>query len=118
MPYKDKGKQVEYKKRWNKVYYQLNRSAEIERVKARKNRNAEWLLEYRSKCFCVLCGENTPACLDFHHRDTDKKERSLSNAVKIWGWGIKRLKKEIEKCIVLCSNCHRKVHAGIIAVNK
>ena len=46
------------------------------------------------------------ACLDFHHlRD---KEFNIANEIK--NLSIDNLKKEIDKCIVLCANCHRKLH--------
>lgn len=56
---------------------------------------------------CQKCGERHLACLDFHHRAGTIKLGSVGKA----GWcGIKRLKEEIAKCDVLCSNCHRKHH--------
>lgn len=59
--------------------------------------------EYASK---LLCGEKDVACLDFHHlRD---KEFNIANEIK--NLSIDNLKKEIDKCIVLCANCHRKLH--------
>lgn len=57
-----------------------------------------------------------PVCLEFHHIINPKdKEFSPANAYS-WGWGIERIKKEISKCIVLCANCHRKLHAGHIKI--
>lgn len=61
---------------------------------------------------CALCEESTPCCLDLHHLDPAQKEVTISNVVQYWSW--KRLKMEIDKCIVVCSNCHRKIHAGMI----
>lgn len=49
------------------------------------------------------------ACLEFHHKDPSKKEVTLSRAVNN-GWSIERMEKEIAKCVVLCANCHRKLH--------
>ncbi len=77
----------------------------------------QWLLEYKATKSCQLCPENTIICLDFHHRNADEKDRSISNAVLKWGWGFKRLEEEIAKCVILCSNCHRKVHAGILSIS-
>ncbi|CCV12969.1 hypothetical protein MESS4_510136 [Mesorhizobium sp. STM 4661] len=54
------------------------------------------------------CGEDHPGCLDFHHV-TDDKEVNVGDAVRL-GWSIKRLMTEINKCVVMCSNCHRKHH--------
>lgn len=55
------------------------------------------------------CGESHPACLDFHHNAGDK-EINVADAIQC-GWGIERLMREIKKCIVVCANCHRKLHA-------
>ena len=60
---------------------------------------------------CIRCGySGVYAVFDFHHRDPTEKEFS---------WGSKRtsnwesLKKELDKCDLLCSNCHREVHDEI-----
>jgi hypothetical protein len=52
--------------------------------------------------------------LAFHHLDTSKKERNISELAP--GWSIDRILKEIAKCKVLCHNCHTKVHAGILSL--
>jgi len=63
------------------------------------------MLEVLKKCF--YCGyDKCVAALDFHHIDTNK-EFKISN---VRCYSKKKLKAEIDKCIVLCSNCHREVH--------
>jgi hypothetical protein len=57
----------------------------------------------------LRCGESHPATLDFHHRDPNEKDFLLSSAARN-GWGKERILREIEKCDVICSNCHRKEH--------
>lgn len=61
---------------------------------------------------CQVCGEDATECLDLHHTDPTKKDFNISN------WrahnGGKRLWDEVAKCVVLCANCHRKVHSGRI----
>lgn len=62
-------------------------------------------------CGCAKCGEKDSACIDFHHADATTKDFEVSMACKYeWSW-IKVL-HEIEKCVCLCANCHRKFHAG------
>lgn len=59
---------------------------------------------------CSKCGYNK--CIDaleFHHIDSTTKKFSISNT---GNHGIDDLKKEAEKCIILCANCHREVHAN------
>jgi len=57
---------------------------------------------------CLSCNESHPACLDFHHKDGTVKSDRISKMLGRYSW--KRILKEIEKCDVLCSNCHRKFH--------
>lgn len=59
---------------------------------------------------CIYCGETELMCLDFHHRDPEQKEFGISRGV-LRG---KDLLKEIAKCDVVCANCHRKLHAGLL----
>jgi len=113
VPYLDKKKAREYKKRWNKNYYKNNTALEKKRIFDRRRKIAVWLENYKSNLHCAKCGETTTVCLDFHHINSSSKDRSLSLSIK-WGWGKDRIKKEIEKCVILCSNCHRKLHAGLI----
>lgn len=58
---------------------------------------------------CARCGEKHPACLEFHHRSAAEKEHNISQlCASNAGW--ERIQTEIDKCDVLCSNCHRKMH--------
>jgi len=59
---------------------------------------------------CVLCGYNfCQAGLEFHHlnpRDKDPEWRKLKNR------SFRRVLKELEKCVLVCGNCHSEIHAG------
>ena len=70
--------------------------------------------EYKSSRGCVVCGENFPAALDFHH--TGEKTANVSQ-VSMRSWSIDRVVAEIDKCVLLCANCHRKVHAGFLSLD-
>lgn len=63
---------------------------------------------YKESHCCEVCGEARTVCLDFHHRDPDSKKFSLSDAET---YSIARIDKEIKKCILVCANCHRVIHA-------
>jgi len=65
------------------------------------------LTEYKKLHSCK-CGEDHIACLDFHHI-SDKKEINIADTIKR-GWPFTRILEEIKKCIIICSNCHRKIH--------
>lgn len=104
MPYKDKEKRLECRRKW----YAENKDSEKTHVIRRKNEIRKWFQEYKKSLRCSKCGENHPATIDFHHR-IGKKENGISKMVGD-GYSIERIKKELEKCEVLCANCHRKVH--------
>jgi hypothetical protein len=64
---------------------------------------------------CILCGEEEPCCLSFHHRDPAAKEFSIGNAYARC-ISLTRLAAELAKCVCLCHNCHAKLHAGIVCL--
>lgn len=66
---------------------------------------------YKRFCGCRLCDEREPIALDLHHLDSKEKDDCVAKMIDR-GSKIKVL-NEIRKCVVLCSNCHRKHHAGI-----
>lgn len=71
--------------------------------------NQEKSRQYKSEIGCKYCSENDPVALDFHHKFGDK-EYTISSKMSTLRWT--QLLIEIAKCDVLCSNCHRKFHAG------
>lgn len=75
----------------------------------RQKEQTEWLYSLKNQCF--ICGETEPVCLDFHHIDPNNKDFTIG---KNRSKSKENLIKEIEKCVCVCSNCHRKIHAGII----
>lgn len=101
----------------SKEYYNSNRERHKEATTARKNRlivdNLAKFRELKSSCRCSLCPEAEPICLDFHH--TKDKEQEIIRAIHR-GWSWDRVLLEMKKCVVLCANCHRKVHAGLLSV--
>ena len=75
---------------------------------ALKNKeNREWLTELKSKSSCAKCGDSRHYVLDYHHIDPKTKSLEVSNAVN---YSRSKILTEIEKCIPLCSNCHREFH--------
>jgi len=68
---------------------------------------------------CHYCGEMEVCCLEFHHINQAEKLFNIGEASSIFkGVTLEALHKEIEKCEVVCANCHRKIHAGLIEVVK
>ena len=58
---------------------------------------------------CAKCGEKRPYMLDFHHKDPSIKDTTIARLTSNRN-NIEDIQKEIDKCIVLCSNCHREFH--------
>ena len=66
--------------------------------------------EFKKDLKCSECGFNHPAALDFHHVNPNEKEYSIAYLKHL---GSKeKLLQEVDKCIVLCANCHRIHHHG------
>ncbi len=60
---------------------------------------------------CVVCGYNRcAAALDFHHRNPHRKDKAIVNNIADWKWSD--LKRELDKCDLVCANCHREIHHG------
>lgn len=62
---------------------------------------------------CCICGESSPECLDLHHVDPAIKDGNIGDIVSKYNW--QKVLAEIAKCVVVCANCHRKIHSGRIA---
>ena len=61
---------------------------------------------------CGACGSAyVPAALDFHHSDPTRKEFALSVDGIYRSW--EKVRKELERCVMLCANCHAEIHAGV-----
>ena len=101
----------ECEKVYKKKNYLHTKERYLERNSEIRERNKAFLKEIKSELKCSMCGEDHPATLDFHHRDPQEKDQMVSKAI-FRGWSIERIKKEIDKCDVLCSNCHRKLHGN------
>lgn len=116
MPYIDPKKRRLYNQLWNRAFYKKNKKSEIARVAKRKQELRDWLDAYKSKLACERCGEKHMACLDFHHKDASQKDFTVG-AIKEYGWGREKVLLEIQKCMVVCANCHRKLHAKVAKQN-
>lgn len=77
-----------------------------------KNGVRKWFYEkIKPEEKCARCGESHPACLTYHHT-SDDKFMPVSSMVSD-GHDKEAIKREIEKCEVLCSNCHSKEHNNL-----
>lgn len=93
----------------DRAYY-LSNAVRRQAIRARAKEDIykarDYIKTYKQTHCCEKCGENRYFLLDFHHIDNNK-EKELS---KVTSWSIKRIQKEIDKCAILCANCHRDFH--------
>lgn len=83
-----------------------------------KNKNAEKVVNWRRRVKiklidylggkCKICGYDklVPSAYDFHHRDPSIKEFGISGKTV----NFEKLKKEADKCDLLCCRCHQEIH--------
>ena len=109
MPYKDpelrKRKQAEYSKK----HYTNNKEKVIKANGRRRRAMTAKFANFKATKSCIQCGESHPATLDFHHVERNKLNKKVHSLVSN-GHYWDRIMEEIKKCVVLCSNCHRKHH--------
>lgn len=91
---------------YRRQHYTENKQYYLDKAKAYRQMCKGKLDEYKSQLVCSECGENRWWLLDFHHSDPSEKEGEISKLFD----APNKLKKELEKCIVLCANCHRNLH--------
>jgi len=99
------------KKIYQSEWYEQNKILQRSKVNNRRRDLKNWLKNFKSTLHCSECPEDHISCLQFHHT-TDNKEVSVADAIK-HGWSKDRILGEIEKCVVLCANCHFKHHYNI-----
>lgn len=96
---------------YGSAYYAKYKSQVDERNRQRRKIAKEYIQNLKRETGCICCGEKDDCCLDLHHLDPHTKERTVSMMLS---WTLEAIQKEIAKCVVICSNCHRKLHAGKI----
>jgi hypothetical protein len=98
-----------------KNYYNSNteyKQTVKDRALANKHKIVNAIQSYKAFYGCSLCKESNPVCLHFHHLDPSKKSFGIHGGSKR---SLSNFRNEIEKCDILCSNCHIKLHANIFS---
>ena len=96
----------------NRAWYERYRVEHMANVKARnqrqRKRNKRQMAAYLLEHPCVDCGEADVRCLDFDHRDPQRKRANVGKLLAdAQAWS--RIQAEIDECDVRCANCHRRV---------
>lgn len=87
----------------------------IQAVTKRRRKIKLMAIEYKGGR-CQICGYNKyPGALDLHHIN-GKKDFGIGDKGYTRSW--ERTKKELDKCILVCANCHREIEAGITQLPK
>jgi 5-methylcytosine-specific restriction endonuclease McrA len=91
--------------------YADRREALIKAVAKRRRKIKALSIEYKGGK-CQICGYNKfQGALELHHIDKTKKSFGIGDKGYTRSW--EKVKTELDKCILLCANCHREVGAGI-----
>jgi hypothetical protein len=108
MPYKDKDVKKSKQKTYSAAHYNENKERVKRNTKAKnKEKMNEWNA-FKASLSCLECGIDYPAVLDFHHVAPELKSAAVHKLVQ--ARRLKAAMEEVEKCIVLCANCHRYWH--------
>ena len=90
--------------------YRKHRTRQIQEVQLRSKKRLQQLSEWKATVGCQVCKETDPCCLDFHHLNPSDKEFSISEALA--KRSMASILDEIKKCVLVCKNCHAKIHNG------
>lgn len=101
---------LEKRREYQREYQKKRKETDPETLKRinrkSKKKKKNFIASFKEKC--INCGySESKAALDFHHTKTSQKKFLLS---KGHHYSYEKIKKEIQKCIVLCANCHRTKH--------
>ena len=81
-----------------------------------RKRKKEAIEQLGGKCH-KCSGVFHQACYDFHHKDPTEKEGGIAKLLQSYALDHPKVQQELEKCILLCSNCHRELHATLFEEN-
>jgi hypothetical protein len=96
----------------NKLSDDERKNRRVKGVVSWRVRTKQKLVEYKGGK-CLICGyQKYFGNLTFHHRDPSKKDFQISGQ----SISYEKLKCEVDKCELLCHNCHGEVHVGLITI--
>lgn len=88
------------------------KSCQVANIDVQRRAMKQRAIEYKGGS-CKICGyDKCNRALSFHHIDPTQKEFSVG-WIRTNGW--ETIKTELDKCILLCTNCHAEVHDGVTA---
>lgn len=100
---------IECKREIDRIAYHNNTHGRKDRIREVSTDSVakakEYIRNVRQSSSCAKCGDDRWYVLDFHH--LGGKDRNISTMSYC---SIETIKKEIKKCEIVCSNCHREIH--------
>lgn len=108
MPYKDKAVRKQKHREYSRRHYENNKDYYVDRAKESKEKIRQAWWEFKSTLKCVNCGFSHPAALDFHHVIRKAGNRKVNELLR--NLALRKAMEEVQKCVVLCANCHRIHH--------
>lgn len=100
---------TEFYSRGNGRYRSECKTCHKDYVKSQYAKRKEFIAELKKEYGCKKCGDTRPYVLDFHHINPDEKEETIAR-LSANSTRLERVEEEINKCVVLCANCHREFH--------
>ena len=90
------------------------RKCRVEAVQKRRDKLKLLAVEYKGGKCCICGYSKYIGALEFHHLNPNNKDFGISS--KGYTRSFDLVKKELDKCILVCSNCHKEIHANIINI--
>lgn len=88
----------------------------VDAVQRKREKLKKDAIEYKGGK-CQICGyDKCDSALEFHHLDPSQKDFGIGTKGYTRAWS--KVKEELDKCILVCSNCHREIHSGIVDIPK
>jgi 5-methylcytosine-specific restriction endonuclease McrA len=93
----------------------INRREELIRAVAKRRRKIKTMAIAYKGGECQICGyKKFQGALDLHHLDPRIKKFAIGDKGYTRSWAVVRA--ELDKCVLLCANCHREIEGGIIRI--
>ena len=90
--------------------FKKRKNDEVKFDRRLKENKIKYINTFKRKQICIVCGESSYCCLEFHHLNRENKLFTISSAICNIKIGMRQLKDELKKCVIICSNCHKKLH--------
>ena len=114
MPSHSPEKNREYQRRWRQRHPEKHRE-DVQKYRGKQPnthaRRAAFIASVKAASSCVVCGESDTEVLEYHH--VEPKSFGLASAS---GKSRAAIEAEMRKCVIVCANCHKRLHAGTRAL--